>query len=151
MLGLPASALEELERMDRAARRLPAAQEIEWQTRAAGNDWDGAWQVAQAMVEQSPRRAFGWVHRAYALRRKPGGGLEPAWEALLPAADKFPRNFLIPYNLACYAAQLHRLEEAWEWLQRSVRLAGAAQIRALALADEDLEPLRTRIEALPCQ
>lgn len=137
--------------MDGSARRAPAVQELEWQVRAAAEDWAGAWRLAQAMVEQSPRRPFGWIHRAYALRRMPGGSLEQAWEILRPAADRFPRNFLIPYNLACYAAQLQRPDEAWDWLQKSVRLGGVRRIRALALADEDLEPLRRRIEALPSQ
>jgi hypothetical protein len=34
-----------------------------------------------------PDDAFGWLHQAYALRRITGGGIQAAWDALLPAAD----------------------------------------------------------------
>jgi len=40
----------------------------------------------------------------------PLGGAKAAWDALLPAADKFPNNPNIPYNLACYACQMNKLK-----------------------------------------
>ncbi|MBI4325365.1 MAG: tetratricopeptide repeat protein, partial [Chloroflexi bacterium] len=65
-----------------------------------------------------------------------------ALESLLPAADKFAVEYLIPYNLACYSAQLGRLNEAKAWLERAFQVSGhAAQVKLAALHDPDLEPL----------
>ncbi len=52
----------------------------------------------------------GWLHRAYALRRVANGGLPQAWDALLPAAEKFPGEPVIAYNLSCYACQMQQLD-----------------------------------------
>jgi hypothetical protein len=43
----------------------------------------------------------GWIYQAEALRRMPGQGVQGVWAALLPAADKFPNEPTILYNLAC--------------------------------------------------
>jgi hypothetical protein len=89
------------------------------------------------------------VHRAYSLRRVPNGGLQLAWAALRPAFDKFPKEELIAYNLACYASQFGRLEEAWEWLHRAMEAAGdVGRIKKRGLADPDLEPLWPRLGEL---
>jgi hypothetical protein len=78
-----------------------------------------------------------------------GGGLQRAWEALRPGYDKFPKAEVIPYNLACYAAQMSRLDEAWEWLHKSMEAAGDVNaIKAMALADNDLNALWDRIRTL---
>ena len=75
------------------------------------------------------------------LRRAPAGGLRPAREALLPAAEMFPEEPVIPYNLACYACQLERLEEARVWLRQAMQIGEKKAIQQMALADEDLKPL----------
>jgi hypothetical protein len=73
------------------------------------------------------------------------GGLQAAWEALLPVAEKFPTVSTIPYNLACYAAQLDRLDGARDWWEKALTIAqangGFDEIRLMALDDPDLEPL----------
>lgn len=145
LLDRPDYALEELAHLSEFCRHDAEVLERKWQTHAVARDWTGACATAQRLIELHPARVFGWVHRAYALRRMEGGSLERAWDALLPVAPKFPKEFLIPYNLACYAACMGRLEEAWDWLQTAGRIAGPAQIRRMALADEDLVPLRERV------
>jgi predicted Zn-dependent protease len=146
MLGDPAAAKEELAKLRPASRAKPEVLEFEWSVHAAASSWARAHEVAQQLVAAAPQRPFGWIHRAYAARRMPGGGLPCAWEALRPAADKFPKEFLIPYNLACYAAQMGRPDEAWDWLQEAVAAAGNAdRIKKMALADADLEPLWPRL------
>jgi hypothetical protein len=56
---------------------------------------------------------------------------------------------MIPYNLACYAAQFGRLEEAWQWLHKAMAAAGDTQhIKRMALADADLQKLWERIRGL---
>ncbi len=65
-----------------------------------------------------------------------------SWEVLRPAYEKFPSEEVIAYNLACYAAQMGRLKEAWDWLERAGKAAGSLEvIKKRALADNDLEGL----------
>ena len=60
---------------------------------------------------------------------------------LLPAADKFPTVQVIPYNLACYAAQLGDLAAASDWLAQAFKLGNKKEIKLQALDDPDLAPL----------
>jgi len=140
-LGLPAEAATELDRLPAVLQRHPDVLEIRWAIAVALQRWDDGLQAAAALLEVAPDRPTGWLHRAYALRRVPQGGLPQAWQALLPAAEKFPAEMLIPYNLACYACQLQRLDEARDWLRRALKLGQPEQVKALALGDKDLEPL----------
>jgi hypothetical protein len=70
-----------------------------------------------------------------------------ALAVLLPMADKFPDQYIIPYNLACYCCQLGELKESLQWLGKAIDLAGKKEIRLMALEDPDLEPLRKQIKA----
>ena len=60
---------------------------------------------------------------------------------LLPAVELFPKLWLVPYNLACYCAQLGRLQEARQWLKKAFKLGDAKEVKLMALDDPDLEPL----------
>jgi tetratricopeptide (TPR) repeat protein len=101
------------------------------------------------LVELAPKRAAGWLHHAYAVRRAVDGGVEKALDALLPAVDRFPTEPYIPYNLACYAAQFGRLDEAWEWLHKAMEAEGDVnRIKTMALQDADLKALWERISEL---
>ena len=89
------------------------------------------------------------THRAYAMRRVRHGGLQLAWSLLRPAFDKFPKEDIIPYNLACYAAQQGRLDAAWDWLQRAIEACGDAKvIKQRAMADTDLQPIWEKVRKL---
>lgn len=148
-LGNPSEAGEELARINAPLLDHPDVLEVRWSVCAAGESWDAALQVADRLIDLAPERSSGWVHRAYALRRSPGGGLQMAWDALRPAFEKFPKELIIPYNLACYAAQFDRLDEAWEWLHKAMEIAGDIKIvKEMALRDADLKELWKRIEPL---
>ena len=99
-------------------------------------------------MRRAPKRSSGWLHQAYALRRVPDGGVQKAWEALLPASDKFPTEPTIPFNLSCYACQLQQLDTARDWLKRAVAVGGKEKIKQMALQDSDLEPLWDEIRQL---
>lgn len=149
MLGDPASALEEVERLGEVSRRCPCVLELEWGIHAERGDWTRAAAVAAELIKRAPDAEFGWVHRAYALRRMPGGSLKRAWEALRPALDRFPHSQIVAYNLACYAAQMDRLDEAWTLFQRALLVAKETrEVICMALADADLQPLWPRIRAM---
>src|SRR5688572_22582031 len=148
-LNNAAEAGEEIARISPANLEHPDVLEARWAVCAAGERWEAGLEVAEALLRVAPDRASGWLHRAYALRRVKGGGLQRAWEALRPGYDKFPKTEVIPYNLACYAAQMGRVDEAWEWLHKAMEAAGDVDvIRTMALGDKDLNALWDRIRAL---
>jgi hypothetical protein len=60
---------------------------------------------------------------------------------LLPAAVKLPNEAMIQYNLACYACQLGRTEDAREFLKRAMALDDSAKVKLMALDDPDLAPI----------
>jgi hypothetical protein len=124
----------------------PAVLETKWLICAAEKNWSAALGVARSILKGAPERSVGWLHQAYALRRVPDGGLQAAWDALRPAADQFPKEPTIPYNLSCYACQMGQLDEARKWLERALAIGSHSSIKAMALADSDLEPLWTEIK-----
>ena len=147
-LGNPAEARSELAHISPAQQEHPDALEVRWSIAAEQKYWLEALQVAQALLLRAPKRSSGWLHQAYALRRTPGGGVQKAWEALLPAFDKFPKEPTIPFNLSCYACQLRQLDTARDWLQRAMTIGGKEKVKQMALQDSDLKPLWDEIRQL---
>ncbi|MEI6781576.1 MAG: tetratricopeptide repeat protein [Verrucomicrobiota bacterium] len=147
-LGNPAEARAELAQVSPAQQEHPDVLEVRWTIAAEEKHWEEGLQIAQALVRRAPKRSSGWLHQAYALRRVPNGGLQKAWDALLPAFGKFPKEPTIPFNLSCYACQLRQLEVARDWLKRAVAVGGKEKIKQMALKDSDLEPLWDEIRQL---
>ena len=147
-LGNLAEARAELAQVSAAQQAQPDVLELRWSIAAAENRWEEALQVAETLVRRAPRRSSGWLYQAYALRRVPNGSIQKAWEALLPAFDKFPKEPTVPFNLSCYACQLQQLDVARDWLHRAVAVGGKEKIKQMALEDADLEPLWAEIRQL---
>ena len=147
-LGNVAEAKKELARIGGALQNHPDVLEVRWLICAEEKRWEEGLQVARALLHSAPERSSGWLHQAYALRRVPDGGLAKAWEALIPAFDKFPKEAIIPFNLSCYACQMGQLDAARQWLHRAVRIGGKETIKRMALNDSDLEPLWPEIRKL---
>jgi tetratricopeptide (TPR) repeat protein len=147
-LGLPIEAEEELAGLGGEAKKHPAALEIGWAAAAAQAHWDRAFVLGDRLVGLEPTLVSAWIHRAYAARRMPGGGLERALAALLPAANHFPEEPMVAYNLACYLVRLGRIEEGWRWYAEAEVRGDPANIRQQALKDDDLRELWGRIREL---
>jgi tetratricopeptide (TPR) repeat protein len=148
MLGNFIEADSELDNITPLFRVHPQVLAVRWQVYAKAERWDGAFEIARTLVEQLPDDSFGWIHQAYALRRMDGGGVKAAWDALLPAADKFPTEPTVAFNLACYACQLGNLTEARDWLSKAIELGDKDDTKTRALDDPDLEPLWSSIGKL---
>ena len=147
-LGNVAEAKKELAHIGGALQNHPDVLEVRWLICAEEKRWEEGLQVARALLHSAPERSSGWLHQAYAVRRVREGSLKAAWDALLPASDKFPREPTIPYNLSCYACQMQQLDDARLWLQRAFAIGDKDQIKQMALSDPDLEPLWGEIRAL---
>jgi tetratricopeptide (TPR) repeat protein len=122
----------------------PDVLQVRWAIHAAAKEWEVAAQIAEEICQVNPDCPFGYVHHAYALHETKR--TEEAQNVLLPVLDKFPDEFIIRYNLACYACQLGDIEAAWRWLEKSRALTDPDQIKRMALNDPDLEPLRAQIK-----
>lgn len=100
--------------------------------------WTYCVEVSDALVRVASENPLGWIHHSYALHELKR--TEDAFEKLLPAAAKFSDVWTIPYNLACYCAQLNRLDEAADWFKKAMAI-DKETVQGNALEDEDLKPL----------
>ena len=110
------------------------------------HDWEQLVELAQSLIDRLPGLDFVWIDRSYALHELKR--TQEAFETLLPAAKKFPKQWLIRYNLACYCAQLARPDEAMTWLKTAISLGDKKEIKEMALEDPDLKSLHKEVRQL---
>lgn len=140
-LGDAISAHGELEEISPTEKTHPAVLSVRCAIYLKEEKWDLAAGVAKTLTDALPEDPGGWIHLAYATRRKAGGSIPQAKAILLSAEPKFPKHYLFPFNLACYCSQLNELAEAERWLRKAIALDEIIVMK-LALADPDLKPLR---------
>jgi predicted Zn-dependent protease len=145
-LGNSDEARQELSGISPRHREHPDVLEVLWSIAAKEMNWEECCDIARALIRVAPKRPSGRIHLSYALHELKRS--QEAWENLIDVIEQYPRNHLICYNLACYACQLGRPNEALRWLKKAMSFGGKEQIRALALNDPDLKPLRTQIHAM---
>jgi tetratricopeptide (TPR) repeat protein len=138
-LGNATEAAAELEKIWPALREHPRVLEVRCQAALQAKRWSEALALAETLCQRDPDSPFGWIHRAFCLHELKR--TEEAWNALLPVAERFPKEWLVCYNLACYACQLRRLDEGKTWFMRALELGDPLEINRLASADADLKPL----------
>jgi tetratricopeptide (TPR) repeat protein len=147
-LGACKDAHEELDSISPLFRVHPEVLRMRYDVFAAGKNWYGAMHVAKVISSSEPDSSFGAVHTSYALHEL--NRTREALAALLPMADKFPGDWQIAYNLACYYCQLNENPLALQWLEKAIGLEGDREdVRSLALEDPDLRPLYSVIRDYP--
>jgi predicted Zn-dependent protease len=134
-LGDPDSAWDELESIPAEDRAHPVVLRMRVEIYREKKRWMEMAEIARHLTELEPELSGHWINRAWAERRHIG--LEAAEQTLLKAREAFPEEPLVHYNLACYACQQKRVDEAKERLAKAIELD--PQYRVLALEDEDLE------------
>ena len=147
-MGLPAESAAELDLISPARQRHPDVLEARCSLHIHEDRWDAVLDAARKLVSTAPARVSGWLNQASALRRVPSGGAAKALAALMPAADKFPKDPTVAYNLSCYACLTHQYDEARFWFRRALKVGNKEQVKRAALADPDLEPLWPEIRKL---
>lgn len=145
-LGDPAESASELRRLSKEGELHPDVLELRWRLYAGKGEWEAALAVSRTLVSAAPERPSGYIHQSYSLHEL--ARTEEAWELLLDTVDRFPKESVIAYNLACYACQLGDLVVARDWLQRAVKIRGKTEIKAMAMQDSDLSLLKGYIEGL---
>lgn len=145
-LGLPREAAAELEQLSPSARAHPDVLTVEWELLARGGRWPEALEIASRLLAADLNRPTGWINRSYALHEL--RRTDEAHESLLAAYSRFPEVGVIPYNLACYACQMGRLDEARKWLREAMVRDGREIVIGRARDDHDLLPLRDELERI---
>jgi predicted Zn-dependent protease len=146
-LGNEFEAGQELEQITLEMREHPRVLRVRWAIHAHAKRWEKALEVARGISVTLPENAWGYIHWAFSLHELKR--TREALEVLLPMAKKFPDDYLIQYNLACYCCQLGQLKEAFYRLGTAMHLAhGKIDVRQMALEDPDLEPLRKQIQEI---
>jgi tetratricopeptide (TPR) repeat protein len=145
-LGDHNEANEELERISPERHAHPDVLRVRYEVFAKARKWEMAAEIAKAISEIVPQDSFGFVHMAFALHEM--RRTKEAMDVLLPVVDKFPDNWLMCYNLACYTCQLGQQKEAIQWLEKAIELSGKKDIRMMAREDPDLEPLWMKISEI---
>ncbi len=145
-LGNPREARAELLRISEQQQQRPEVLELHWRICAEEKDWATALAVARQLVQVDPEDPAGWIHQSYSLHELKRTA--EARDLLLGVAGKFSRIGTVAYNLACYTCQLGQTDEARRWLSRAIQLSGKERVKAMALTDPDLAPLRDEIRGL---
>ncbi|MFN7139751.1 MAG: tetratricopeptide repeat protein, partial [Limisphaerales bacterium] len=135
----PTEAMLELDRISPAQQSHPDALEVKWTILSQQQRWDNAIDTARTLTQVAPERTFGWIHLSFALHELKR--TQEAYDNLLGVLDHFPKDWLMRYNMACYACQLGALEEAQAWLDGAIKFGDKKVIEEMAKSDPDLSPL----------
>ena len=125
-----------MEKVAPEKRAHPDVLEARWQVYANLGKWEGALEIATAILALDPERPQGWIYRASSLNEL--GRPDDARGTLMEAAEKFPLDEIILYDLACVSCRLGKLEEAQGWLAKAIEIGGK-ETKLRALEDPDLE------------
>jgi tetratricopeptide (TPR) repeat protein len=128
---------EQLDKIDPFLRAAPEILALRIEIYRGLAKWELMIELAKRLLEFQPDNPEWPVSLAYATRR--AISVEAAKEILLKAEPQFPREALIPYNLACYECQLGNLVSAKNYLTQAFKID--SNWRVIALEDRDLEPL----------
>jgi tetratricopeptide (TPR) repeat protein len=137
-LGDHLSANAELEQITPELKAHPKVLAVRLEIYWEAEKWEACVQIAGALVILEPKNDHAWVGRSFALHELKR--TQEAYDSLSLAKDKFPKNFTIPYNLACYCAQLNRLEDAQDWFKKAMKIDDRT-VQRMAIDDPDLKPL----------
>lgn len=146
-LGLPVEGLGELEDLPLVLQEHPEILKVRFSILRPLRRFTEALDTAELITHQAPGDKWGWLYRSHALHWLGRSG--DAYSQLQPLRAKFPHAFEVPYDLACYCAQIGRVDEARALIQECLLLSGPKrmEVRSMALQDPDLKPLWTELSA----
>ena len=119
-LGDQLAANDEIEQIAPEFKADPRVLEVRLQIYWAAEKWEACVEIADALVRLKPESEYGWIGRSFALHELKH--TQEAYDFLVPAGDKFRKSWTLPYNLACYCAQLNHLDEAQIWFKKAMAI-----------------------------
>jgi predicted Zn-dependent protease len=145
-LGNALEAEQELQKLSTAVAAHPDVLRVKYRFHQLSKQWEPAAETAQILCRVVPGTPLGWINLAYALHELKR--TREAYQVLLPVVDRFPEEYVIRYNLACYCCQMGNLEEARVWLKKAIALGGPETIKQMGLSDPDLQSMRAEIQRI---
>ena len=136
----------ELDQISFEGRNHPDVLDSRWVLAAKTGQWKEALSVSEQLCYRYPEHAEGWIFRATSFVEL--SQYADAYQVLRQGQERFPHDETIAYDLACVCCALARLDEALNWIRKSIEIGGADSKRC-ALEDGDLKPIATQIQALP--
>jgi tetratricopeptide (TPR) repeat protein len=138
LLGNLKEANAELDRLPAPVRLHPDVLEVRFAIYSRSRKWDACMDIAGALLGMAPERPTAWINSATVLHAL--NETRAAWDTLYNVMERFPKMPLIPYNLACYACVLGRIDESLKMLERAVGIGGK-EMQEMAQEDPDLKPI----------
>ena len=135
-LGNYQEAFNELEEIEPEWRIHPDVLEARWLLYEMAEKWRVCIEISNTLGKMKPDDLSCLIRRSYVLHKL--DRTQEAYDGLKPALDTFKEEWLLWYNLACYACVLGNKTEARKLLSKSIELGGDA-VKQRALDDEDLE------------
>lgn len=117
----------------------PDVLKIDWQICIRLKDWNAAKDVSGTLTGLIPFEADAW--RLHANSFYFAGEYQTAYDIAKPKLREFKRDWQLHYDLACYCCYLAKMTEAERCLERAMELGDPKEVKRLALADHDLQPL----------
>jgi tetratricopeptide (TPR) repeat protein len=145
-LGNPLEADKELEHITPQLLTHPDVLEVRWHISALKKEWITCLDIARTLLKLDPDRPDAWIHRSFALHELKR--TQEAFDQLLGASERFSEVWTIPYNLACYCAQIGKLEECRAWLNKAMAI-DEETVKRVAAEDPDLKPFWDNEEGRP--
>jgi predicted Zn-dependent protease len=139
-LGNSAEAQAELDQLPVPLRGHPDVLRLQIEIFAEAKQWDACANTAALLLRLTPDDPFPYIRRAFALHEL--RRTQEAHDTLTAAAPRFPNEWVIPYNLACYCAQLGQIDAGMDWLITAAHRNRDA-VRDAAADDPDLLPLHS--------
>ncbi len=142
-LGNWHEANEELEKIAPTLRTHPDVLELRCAIYAKADRWSAVLNIAQTISQLDPDRTFGPIYLACAFHKLKR--TEEARLVLVKILNRFPTDWLVRFNLACYECQLGNQATAWACLAEAFELGDAKAVKLMALDARDLEPFWEQI------
>jgi len=130
---------EELERIQPRLRSHPEVLKVRWAIYRRAEKLDSCLPIATAIRTLAPDDPDGWVLHAQSLYHVKR--YAEAAEVITPALERFPDDFNLHYDAACYACLLGDLAKAKTLLEKAFSINGSAEHKMHALHDPDFERL----------
>lgn len=145
-LGMYDDATEELDTLESETPGLPEIMAVRAEICRGRKQWREMQAIVKHLAGEDPGNPQWPISHAYATRR--AESVEAAKPILLEAVERHPAEPILYYNLACYECQTGNLASARGYLEKAFELE--PKCKAMAITDEDLQPLRAELrESFP--
>jgi hypothetical protein len=113
---------------------------LRWQISRKAKQWGKCFEVARAFAQAIPLDPRAWTSLAQTFYHT--NQYQEAYDLAVSKITSFPKYWPLYYDAACYACLTGRLPQAKQFLQLATAFGDAAEVKALAAEDPDLDALR---------